>query len=32
VLVIAASYLTVNLLVDLCYAWVDARVRLGRER
>jgi len=32
VLVIAASYLTVNLLVDLCYALVDARVRLWREQ
>jgi peptide/nickel transport system permease protein len=32
VLVIAASYLTVNLLVDLCYAGVDARVRLWREK
>jgi len=31
VLVIAASYLTVNLLVDICYALVDARVRLWRE-
>ena len=32
VLVIAASYLTVNLLVDVCYALVDARVRLWREQ
>ena len=32
VLVIAASYLIVNLLVDLCYAMVDARVRLWREK
>ncbi len=32
VLVIAASYLIVNLLVDLCYALVDARVRLWREK
>jgi peptide/nickel transport system permease protein len=32
VLVIAASYLIVNLLVDICYALVDARVRLGREK
>jgi peptide/nickel transport system permease protein len=32
VLVIAASYLTVNLLVDLAYAFVDARVRLWGEK
>ncbi len=32
VLVIAATYLLVNLLVDIAYAVVDARVRLWRER
>lgn len=29
VLVISASYVVVNLLTDLVYAWVDPRVRLG---
>jgi peptide/nickel transport system permease protein len=29
VLVISASYVIVNLLTDLLYAWVDPRVRLG---
>ncbi len=32
VLMIAASYLTVNLMVDIAYALADARVRLWRER
>jgi len=32
VLIISFSYLVVNLLVDLCYALADARVRLWREK
>jgi ABC-type dipeptide/oligopeptide/nickel transport system permease component len=32
VLVIATSYLVVNLLVDIAYAIADARVRLWREQ
>jgi peptide/nickel transport system permease protein/oligopeptide transport system permease protein len=32
VLVIAATYLLVNLLVDIAYALVDARVRLWGKR
>ncbi|MGD2075361.1 MAG: ABC transporter permease [Gammaproteobacteria bacterium] len=31
VLLISLSYVLVNLLTDLLYAWVDPRVRLGRE-
>jgi peptide/nickel transport system permease protein len=29
VLVVSVSYVVVNLVTDLCYAWVDPRVRLG---
>lgn len=29
VLVVSAAYLAVNLLTDLCYAWVDPRIRTG---
>jgi len=32
VLIIATSYLTVNLMVDIAYAIADARVRLWREK
>ena len=32
VLVIAVSYLTINLLVDIAYALIDARVRYWREK
>jgi peptide/nickel transport system permease protein len=31
VLLISLSYVVINLLTDLLYAWVDPRVRLGRE-
>jgi ABC-type dipeptide/oligopeptide/nickel transport system permease component len=27
--VVSVSYVVVNLVTDLCYAWVDPRVRLG---
>jgi ABC-type dipeptide/oligopeptide/nickel transport system permease component len=29
VLVIAALYVVLNLLVDLTYAWIDPRIRYG---
>ena len=29
VLLISVTYVLVNLLTDLAYAWVDPRVRLG---
>lgn len=32
VLVISVSYVMINLLTDLVYAWVDPRVRLGARR
>jgi peptide/nickel transport system permease protein len=32
VLMISLSYVAINLLTDLLYAWVDPRVRLGQGR
>jgi ABC-type dipeptide/oligopeptide/nickel transport system permease component len=29
ILFAAAAYLVVNLVVDLCYAWADPRIRIG---
>ena len=30
VVVLALIYVTVNFLIDLAYAWIDPRVRVGR--
>ena len=32
VLVISLTYVLVNTLTDLVYAWIDPRIRLGMER
>jgi ABC-type dipeptide/oligopeptide/nickel transport system permease component len=32
VLVLAISYVCVNLLVDLSYAWLNPEIRLGTQR
>jgi peptide/nickel transport system permease protein len=31
VLLISLSYVIVNLLTDIAYAWVDPRIRLGTQ-